>query len=85
MARSVPQRRACRLLSVARSALGYESWLASYDAPLGAAMTELARKHPRYGYRSIQVLLARRGFEISAERASRMWRQTLLLVPRRPP
>ena len=55
MARGVSQRCACRLLSVAHSALGYQSRLASRDAPVVAAMTELARQYPRYGYRRIQV------------------------------
>ena len=74
MGRGVSQRRACRLLSVARSALGYQSRLASRDAAVVAAMTELARQYPRYGYRRIQVFLARRGFEMSADRAYRLWR-----------
>ena len=85
MGRGVSQRRACRLLSVARSALGYESRLASGDATVVAAMRELARQYPRYGYRRIQVLLARRGFEMSADRAYRLWRQAQLQVPRRRP
>ena len=34
-------------------------------------------------HRLIQVLLARRGFEMSADRASRVWRQAQLQVPRR--
>ena len=85
MGRGVSQRRACRLLSVARSALGYESRVASRDAPVLAAMRELARQYPRYGYRRIQVFLARRGFAMSAERAYRLWRQAQLQVPRRRP
>ncbi len=47
------------------------------------AMRELARQYPRYGYRRIQVFLARRGFEMSPERAYRLWRQAGLQVPRR--
>ena len=85
MGRGVSQRCACRLLSVARSALGYESRLASGDAAVVAAMRELARQYPRYGYRRIQVLLARRGLEMSADRAYRLWRQAQLQVPRRRP
>ena len=85
MGGGVSQRRACRLLSVARSALGYESRVASRDAPVLAAMRELARQYPRYGYRRIQVLLARRGLEMSADRAYRLWRQAQLQVPRRRP
>lgn len=83
--RGVSQRRACRLLSVARSALGYESRLAKRDAPVLDAMRELARQYPRYGYRRIQVFLARQGLEMSADRAYRLWRQAELQVPRRRP
>jgi len=54
-ARGVSLRRACALLSVARSALGYESILATRDAPVVAAMQELAGQYPRYGDRRIQV------------------------------
>ena len=42
-------------------------------------------QYPRYGYRRIQVFLARRGFEMSADRAYRLWRQAQLQVPRRRP
>ncbi len=54
-------RRACALLSVARSAVGYESRLVARDAAAVAVMRELAAQYPRYGYRRIQVFLARRG------------------------
>ena len=73
-ARGVSVRRACALLSVARSALGYESILAKRDAPVVSAMRELAGQYPRYGYRRIQVFLARRGLAMSADRAHRIWR-----------
>ena len=84
-ARGLSQRRACRLLSVARSSLAYVSRLEQRDAPVLEAMRELARQYPRYGYRRIQVFLARRGFEMSADRAYRLWRQAGLQVPRRRP
>jgi putative transposase len=54
-------RRACALLSVARSTVGYESKLAQRDAPAVAVMKELASQYPRYGYRRIQVFMGRRG------------------------
>jgi len=83
--RGVSLRRACALLSVARSTLGYESRLAQRDAPVVAAMRELAAQYPRYGYRRIQVFLERRGHAMSADRAHRIWRQAGLQVPRRRP
>jgi putative transposase len=48
-------------------------------------MRELAGQYPRYGYRRIQVFLARRGLAMSADRAHRIWRGAGLQVPRRRP
>jgi len=83
--RGISLRRACALLSVARSTIGYESKLAKRDAPLVDAMRELAGQYPRFGYRRIQVFLARQGYTLSAERAYRLWRKAGLQVPRRRP
>ena len=83
--RGLSLRRACALLSVARSALGYESRLAKRDAPVLTAMRELAGQYPRYGYRRIQVFLARRGHAMSADRTHRLWRLAGLQVPRKRP
>jgi len=83
--RGVSARRACQLLSVARSTLGYESVLAKRDAPVMTAMRELAGQYPRFGYRRIHVFLRRRGMEMSPDRAHRIWRRAGLLVPRRRP
>lgn len=83
--RGVSVRRACRLLSVARSTLQYESVLARRDAPVTQAMCELAAQYPRFGYRRIRVFLARRGHAMSADRAHRLWRCAGLQVPRRRP
>lgn len=78
-------RQACALMSVARSALRYESRLVRRDAPVVTVMRELAGQYPRYGYRRIQVLLSRRGHLMSADRAHRLWRQAKLQVPRKRP
>lgn len=65
-ARGLSERRACALMSVARSALHYGSKLAERDAPVLAAMSTLSAQYPRYGYRRIQILLERQGHEMSA-------------------
>jgi len=83
--RGVSVRKACALLSVARSTLGYESRLVKRDAPVVVAMRELAAQYPRYGYRRIQVFLARRGHVMSADRTHRLWRLHGLQVPRKRP
>ncbi|PPB80131.1 hypothetical protein B0O95_1405 [Mycetohabitans endofungorum] len=60
-ARGLSERRACALMSVARSALRYESKLAGRDAPVLAAMSILSAQYPHYGYRRIQIFLKRQG------------------------
>ena len=83
--RGLSSRRACAVLSVARSSLGYQSRLAVRDAPAIAAMRELAGQYPRYGYRRIRIFLKRAGHAMSADRTHRLWRQAALQVPRRRP
>lgn len=83
--RGLSSRRACALLSVARSTLGYRSRLTAKDAPVVAAMRDLSAQYPRFGYRRVHVLLERRGHAMSPDRAHRLWRQAGLQVPRRRP
>lgn len=84
-ARGLSTRRACALLSVARSALDYKPKMVSKDAPVLSAMVLLSAQYPRYGYRRIQVFLERQGHAMSADRAWRLWRQAGLQVPRKRP
>ncbi|WP_141755337.1 IS3 family transposase [Burkholderia plantarii] len=84
-ARGLSERRACAPMSVARSALNYESRLAGRDAPVLAAMCVLSTQYPRYGYRRIQIFLDRQGHPMSADRAWRLWRLAGLQVPRKRP
>ena len=83
--RGLSCRRACTLLRVARSALGYESKRAVTDAPVKKRMCELSAQYPRYGYRRIRIFLGRDGFKMSGDRAHRLWRQAGLQVPRKRP
>lgn len=70
-------------MSVARSALHYESRLIVKDAPALAAMSILSAQYPRYGYRRIHVFLERQGHRMSIDRAWRLWREAKLQVPRK--
>ena len=83
--RGLSDRRACAVLSVARSTLGYQSRLAVRDAPALTAMRRLAAQYPRYGYRRIRIFLRREGHVMSPDRTHRLWRQAGLQVPRRRP
>jgi len=79
------KRRACELLDIARSGLGYQSVRAERDAPALQAMKRLAGQYPRYGYRRIRVFLRREGHGMSRHRAHRLWRLEGLQLPRRRP
>jgi putative transposase len=83
--RGLSQRRACTLMHVARSSLHYESRLEARDAPALAAMSSLSAQYPRYGYRRIQVFMAREGHVMSADRTYRLWRKAGLQIPRKRP
>ena len=83
--RGLSDRRACAVLSVARSTLGYQSRLTVRDAPALTAMRRLAAQYPRYGYRRIRIFLRREGHVMSTDRTHRLWRQAGLQVPRRRP
>ena len=55
----VSQRMACRLTSQHRSSQRYQRRLVPDEALLRQRLQLLARRHPRYGYRRIHVLLCR--------------------------
>jgi putative transposase len=83
--RGLSARRSCALLSVARSALRYESRRSVRDAPVVTRMRELATQYPRYGYRRVRIFLRRDGHAMSTDRAYRLWRSAGLQVPRKRP
>ena len=83
--RGLSQRRACTLVKVGRSALGYHSRKAAKDGPAIARMQELSAQYPRFGYRRIRIFLGRDGHRMSPGRAYRLWQQAGLQVPRKRP
>jgi putative transposase len=46
-------------------------------------MLELARQHPRYGYRRITALLRQEGWQVNRKRVQRLWREQGLKVPQK--
>jgi putative transposase len=72
--RGVSFRRACRLLSVARSVLGDASRLSIRDTEVLAAIRHVAQQHPRFGYRRVWALLRRQGMRVNHKRVHRLWR-----------
>ncbi len=81
--KGLSQRRACTLLSVARSALHYRAVIPEKEAPVLVRMQALAALYPRYGYRRIAIFLEREGFVMSFGCCHRFWRQAKLQVPRK--
>src|SRR5437867_2270846 len=79
------RRRACALLSVARSTIGYVSRLIGPDADVVPPMRTLAAQYPRYGYRTIRIFLERQGHVLGTDRMYRLWRQEGLQVPKKRP
>ena len=85
LARGLSQRRACALLWVSRSTLGYTSKLMEKDVPALAAMSVLSAQYPRFGYRRIHVFMDRQGLEMGHGRVWRLWRKGGFQVPKKRP
>ena len=81
--RGASVRRACALLQVSRSSLGYESRIAARDAVLLPELLKIAQADATYGYRFVWALLKRDGHCVNVKRVRRMWRRYGLTVRRR--
>jgi putative transposase len=79
VARGLSQRRACVLLQLRRSTFGYQA-RPERNAELTIQLNELARQHPRYGYRRVWALLRRRGQRVNKKHVHRLWKQARLQV-----
>jgi putative transposase len=78
---SLSERRACKLLGVDRTSYRYEP-RPDEEAALRQELLMLARQKPRYGYRRLGVLLARRGWTVNHKRLYRLYREEHLAVRR---
>jgi transposase InsO family protein len=79
----VSERHACRLLGQPRSTQRQTPKTSQEEERLVRRMLELVRRHPRWGYRRITVLLRRGGWRVNRKRVYRLWRQQGLKVPRK--
>jgi putative transposase len=77
----VSQRRAGRVIGRSRSTLRYDRRRRSDDSPLAREIERLARRHPRFGYRRVHVMLDRKGWSVNLKRVHRLWIEP---GPRRP-
>ena len=79
------ERRACRVIGIARSSQRYPSRSVDAEAPLTGRIIAFATQYGRYGYRRITALLRREGWRINHKRVERIWRKEGLKVPPRQP
>jgi putative transposase len=81
----VSQRRACRVLSQARSTQFFHPRVMDEEDRLIDRMINLACSYGRYGYRRVTALLREEGWPVNHKRVERLWRQEGLKVPQRQP
>jgi transposase InsO family protein len=78
-------RRACLLLGMSRSVVGYVARRRWDETMLVKKIHELAVRNGRYGYRRVAVLLRREGWKVNRKRVHRIWKsEGLGLLRRRP-
>jgi putative transposase len=68
-------------MGIDRSSYRYERHAAE-DAALRQELVALARQKPRFGYRRLQALLERRGYQVNHKRLYRIYREEHLAVRR---
>lgn len=78
----VSQRRACRVIHLARSRWQYRSRRPRREA-LRTRLRELAAARPRWGYKRLHVLLRREGQRVNHKLVYRLYREEGLRVRRR--
>lgn len=76
----VSERQACRAVGQVRSTQWRRPAASAQEKKLTAAITDLACKYGRYGYRRITALLNADGCHVNHKRVARIWRQEGLKV-----
>ncbi len=69
----VSERRACRVIPIARGTQRYQSEAKDQSA-LRLRLRDLALSRVRYGYRRLHVLLEREGWQVNHKRVYRLYR-----------
>jgi putative transposase len=77
------ERRACRLVNQPRGTQRYELTQREDEDVLTRAITDLASKYGRYGYRRITAMLKWDGWQVGKDRVERIWRREGLKVPQK--
>jgi putative transposase len=76
------ERRACRLISVDRTAFQYRPQRPE-DAGVRARLRELANERRRFGYRRLAVMLKRDGLRMNLKKVYRLYKEERLTVRKR--
>lgn len=77
-----PERRACRLIGVDRTAFQYQRERKD-DAAVRARLRELANERRRFGYRRLAVMLKREGLAMNLKKVYRLYKEERLTVRKR--
>jgi len=67
------KRKACSLIGLSRSALGYQSQRPQLDAPVKERLLVLAAQYPRYGYLMLHGLMKNEGLVTNRKRTWRLY------------
>jgi putative transposase len=78
----VSERRACSILTIDRSSVRYRSTRPD-DAEVRERMRAVAAVRRRFGYRRLQIMLAREGLIMNHKKFRRLYREAKLQVSRR--
>jgi transposase InsO family protein len=81
----ISQRRACKILSQARSTQRRTPCVGAEEERLTKDIISLATKYGRYGYRRITALLNSDCWNVNHKRVERIWRREGLKVPEKQP
>ena len=76
------ERRACRVVGVARSTHQFRPTGTADEGPLADAILAVVGKRPRYGYRRVWAVLRADGWRVNRKRVYRAWRRLGLRVPK---
>jgi len=82
-AHGLSERRACRLVGMARTSCRYAPQRSEQEEKLRGRLRTLAGERRRFGYRRLTVLLRREGWAVNHKRVYRLYRQEGLGVRRR--
>src|SRR5271155_2909599 len=77
----ISERRACRTIGQPRSTQRKPHRMRDDEAPLTAAIIQLASAYGRYGYRRVTALLRAAGWRVNRKRVQRIWQREGLKVP----